>query len=175
MFLAARLFARTIIRTWMNQARKLVRKAVKDIREAFARRRRRGKPDATVQVEGLPEAKRQIGRAAKVIHQAAREALMESALAIHEEARSRVPVDSGSLRRGIKVYPSKRGDVIEIGVKDPDLDYAQFVEFGTSSEPAQPFLTPALEAERRKLERRIAKHVERAIARKLKPRGGKFR
>lgn len=49
-------------------------------------------------------------------------------------ARSLVPVETGTLRDSITAEP---------GRVYTDVDYAPFVEYGTSVDPAQPFLRPA--------------------------------
>jgi HK97 gp10 family phage protein len=52
-------------------------------------------------------------------------------------------IDSGDLRASIKskVKIADDEDIITIST---DLDYAQYLEFGTSQMPAHPFLRPAL-------------------------------
>lgn len=57
-----------------------------------------------------------------------------------EDARRRVPVDTGRLRDSIKVARTANG-----ARYGSDVDYALFVEFGTVDTPAQPFLRPGLD------------------------------
>lgn len=56
---------------------------------------------------------------------------------VAEMARSMCPVDTGYLQSSI----SASGGTITVGA-----DYAQYVEYGTWKSPAQPFLTPAVQA-----------------------------
>jgi HK97 gp10 family phage protein len=78
---------------------------------------------------------------------------------IVDTAQGLVPVDTGALRDSIRAEPvaPTHWQVIAGG---GDVDYAIFVEYGTSKMAAQPFLTPAsrqvdvaaeIEAELRKL------------------------
>ena len=73
------------------------------------------------------------------------------AVAIAEEAKLRVPVDTGDLKKSIGVT-RRKGDVniVRFSIsprKGKGLGgwYAHFVEFGTSKQPAQPFMRPAYE------------------------------
>ena len=59
--------------------------------------------------------------------------------AILEDARRMAPVATGKLRDSIRV--EAEGDTVRVG---SDLDYAAYVELGTSDTPAQPFLKPAV-------------------------------
>lgn len=100
-------------------------------------------------------------RATRNILAACEEAVAESAREIRDEARKDVPVDEGTLRDNITA--DINGLRAKVGVFDPDAYYAGYVEFGTSEMRAQPFLGPSAEKERTRLEKRIRKHVERAV------------
>lgn len=78
------------------------------------------------------------GRAARV--------LRKSAAAVERDAKELAPVgETGNLRRSISTSFAGDGRFAameaEIG---PDVDYARFVEEGTSVMAAQPFMGPAL-------------------------------
>ena len=66
------------------------------------------------------------------------------------EARKRAPVATGALRDNSEVTD---GD----GYKNIEFhqEYAAYVELGTHKMAAQPFLTPAVEAEAKLLEKRL--------------------
>jgi len=83
---------------------------------------------------------------------------------IVDVAQELVPVASGDLRDSIRAEPGETPDHWRViaGGGDKGVDYAVFVEYGTSNPnyPAQPFMTPAyrlvdvaaeIEAELRKL------------------------
>jgi len=57
-------------------------------------------------------------------------------------AASRVPVLTGALRDSLEITHDDDGGAL-IGT---ELEYAPFVEFGTSDTPAQPFLRPAADS-----------------------------
>lgn len=64
-------------------------------------------------------------------------------LRVQNAARQLCPVDTGRLRSSIVSQPGRdaRGPYVDVGT---NVEYAPFVEFGTSRAPAQPFLRPAL-------------------------------
>jgi HK97 gp10 family phage protein len=73
------------------------------------------------------------------VQDAAREAVAEVANVALEEARRTVPVVTGALRDSLHI--ERDGDSVEVVA---DAGHAAFVEFGTSRQAAEPFLTPAL-------------------------------
>lgn len=68
-----------------------------------------------------------------------------------------VPVDSGDLKRSITTRPGKDDLTVEVVAGGGGVGYAGFVEYGTVSSPAQPFLTPAVRAIKPQVE--IARQV----------------
>lgn len=75
-----------------------------------------------------------------------------SGLRIEAGARRRAPSKSGRLRRSI-AYSKPENFAADVDVGEP---YAAAVEFGTVDAPAQPFLTPAVEEERPRLDANLA-------------------
>lgn len=68
---------------------------------------------------------------------------------IADEARQRVPVDTGRLRDSIAVKREGNGWTIIAEAKaDSGAPYGHMVEFGTVHSSPQPFLVPALESQR---------------------------
>lgn len=82
----------------------------------------------------------------------AKAASLETAEAVAVEARKLAPVDMGRLRSSIQAQATDTGAEVVVGV-----EYGQFVELGTSNQPPQPFLIPAVEAERQPFEKRGSK------------------
>jgi len=76
-------------------------------------------------------------------------ALRAGAKIVADDAKRRVPVDTGELKRAIAARIEKRSRygerVINIGVKRPVSRRFHLTEFGTAFAPAQPFMRPALE------------------------------
>lgn len=73
-------------------------------------------------------------------------ALVRATVRIEGNAKRLCPVDTGRLRASISHALDRDGRGL-VGVVGTDVDYAPFVELGTSRAPAQPFLRPALAAE----------------------------
>lgn len=71
--------------------------------------------------------------------------LQRRALQVDRAAKGLCPVDTGRLRSSITNEIGEDGDglVATIGT---NVEYAPYVELGTSKMAAQPFLLPALEA-----------------------------
>lgn len=118
-----------------------------------------------VTIEGLPELRRRLDELGQQIHQAAAKAIEEAANAVRDDAREQVRVDTGALRRGLKAYVRKAKLEADVGWRDPQLYYAKFQEFGTTRIPANPALTAAAEAERRRLAGRVGQRIRREIGR----------
>jgi HK97 gp10 family phage protein len=86
----------------------------------------------------------------RAITEAEKRALEAIGLFVEGEAKLRCPVDTGNLRgsRDHKVDESKIGVIVGTNV-----EYAIFVEKGTSRQTAQPYLTPAVEENIDKIKR----------------------
>jgi len=112
----------------------------------------------TIEWEGLEALRRYLAKTIpEAFEKAALEALDEATRRGVEYAKAVVPVDTGALRRSIRQEPKprKEGDGYEAGITaggggvvNPktgrEVDYAAYVEFGTSRTPAQPYLRPGL-------------------------------
>ena len=89
------------------------------------------------------------------------DACADSAQAMAEDARGRVPVDSGRLRDSIRA--EKTGELEHrTAAGDNKAFYARFVEFGTRNAGARPYMIPAFEAEKAVTEARVANALRRA-------------
>lgn len=116
-----------------------------------------------VVIEGLPELRRRLEELGEEIRKGAVKAIRDAADAVRDDAREQVRVDTGALKRGLKTYVRPAKLEADVGWRDPQLYYAKFQEFGTTRIPANPALTAAAEAERRRLPGRISEDVRRAI------------
>lgn len=116
-----------------------------------------------VTIVGWDRLVRQLNELPDEIRGGALKAVEDGARDVQNEARDAVRVRTGAMRRGLKARV--RPDLLraDVGWTDPDLYYAKFQEFGTSSITANPALTVAAEAERRRFPRRISAEVRAAI------------
>lgn len=80
-------------------------------------------------------------------------AVQETAFAIEAEAKQNAPVDTGALKASVQAG----ADFVAVG-----QEYGPHVEFGTVHQAAQPFLTPAVEAQREPFVQRVARAIEKA-------------
>ncbi len=73
-------------------------------------------------------------------------------------------VATGNLLSNIEVEFSERNLVAEIGVLEyAKVDYAAYLEFGTSKMAARPFLGPALNKNQKEITKIIRQEVKRAL------------
>lgn len=96
------------------------------------------------------------------IYKAKLEALEEIGMLVEAEAKQRAVVDTGNLKRSIThvVNKSEKEPFATIGTS---VEYAEYVEKGTSKMKARPFLQPAIDEGKKQ----ITAIVQKAFA-KLK-------
>lgn len=76
------------------------------------------------------------------------------------EAKKACPVDTGRLKNSITHTYVDAGDAI-VGQIGSNVEYAPHVEFGTSTQKAQPYLSPGIVAAKNSAEKYIRKYVAR--------------
>lgn len=110
------------------------------------------------------ELKDQIAKAMQAFRDFSREAeteldkaLVVSALEVERDAKKFSPVDTGRLRSSITHRLGN--NYAEVGTS---VEYGIYQEFGSSKMRAQPFLTPAFEANKEKIKARLAAVVKKA-------------
>lgn len=102
-----------------------------------------------VRLDGLVHALAAVGRIPGAMREARREVLHEWADDVEDTAQERVPERTGRLHNSIEQRVGEDIGVATVGVwKEDALEYAQYVEKGTSSMNAQPYLVPAFEVHR---------------------------
>lgn len=111
-------------------------------------------------VRGLTETRVALARVAAQVKAAGVAATAEGADAMVEDMRARVPVLTGQTQDEIEVRDGEQDGTKEVGLFESD--HGPYVEFGTSDTEAQPFVTPAGEAERSRFEGRVATRVKAA-------------
>lgn len=102
-----------------------------------------------------------------------RQALIEAAQAgaqiVLDDARSRVPVRTGNLRRNIrKRLAGRQSDIheatVEVQVAKKGF-YGRFIEFGTKHLSAHPFFRPAIENNLERIKATMRAVLKRAVDR----------
>jgi len=117
----------------------------------------------------------------KVQRKVVRQALREAGRPVLATAKRIVPVRTGNLRDGLKLRAIKpRGGQFGVAIKTPTREdlglpatgggyYPAHIELGTRNTPAQPYLRPAMDQNRKKsigiLRRQIGAGIEREARR----------
>ena len=76
---------------------------------------------------------------------------------MQEKAQRNAPVDTGHLKRSIRLETTDAGMTAEV---QPTADYAPYVEYGTRFMEAQPYLKPAFDDQKEKFKKDMKKLVE---------------
>ena len=88
------------------------------------------------------------------------QAVAEFAADVEKHMKGVVPVDTGKLRDSIKT--EKVGNGYTVGPRG--VEYAGYVENGTSRSPAQPYVAPTIQWARQEAPKRIARRIEGEIS-----------
>jgi HK97 gp10 family phage protein len=97
-------------------------------------------PHTRVRIDGAALAKQLNAESGPLVKE-----VLKRALQVESRAKMLCPVDTGRLRSSITSAVEKEGDTI-VGVVGTNVEYASYVEFGTSRLEAHPFLIPAVYA-----------------------------
>lgn len=98
---------------------------------------------AKFEIDGSDKFMSAIERMPKFLNDEARQAVKNRTLEMEANAKALAPVDTGHLRRSINSEIEEKGGSIVGEVSTGALEYAPFVEYGTSKQAAQPFMTPS--------------------------------
>lgn len=90
------------------------------------------------------KARADVEKAAKRLYERAENILVDHKRPLHQRVAANAPRKTGRLRASVttEVTRLKRGPVLKVFVRR--LPYAAYVEFGTSTKRARPFMRPAL-------------------------------
>ena len=116
-----------------------------------------------VTIIGLDDLDKGLDKSEKQIMTATRDTVEESLKLVRDSAKDNAPVDSGKMRDGIGMEVDDDGLNGTVGQFDPDVYYSEFVEFGTSKQPAQPFMAPAAEDARQKIPGMFRSNIGKAV------------
>lgn len=114
-----------------------------------------------IRARGLSSAQRRLAELADRIAGVTDAAVAEFADDVVVHMKGVVPVDTGKLRGSID--KEKAGNA-SYTVGPRGVDYAEFVENGTSRAPAQPYIAPTVQWARANGPRRIARRIEGEIS-----------
>lgn len=112
-------------------------------------------------VKGLAQLEQAFRQKADQVEAALTGAVAAEAHDIRDDERRSVPVVTGATRAGIEARVD--GLKAEVGIWNPDLYHAVFIEWGRKNAPAQPFATPAAELARTRWPSRAEAAVRQAI------------
>jgi HK97 gp10 family phage protein len=101
-----------------------------------------------IQITGIKDIDKKLTKlGAKVTKKILRKAMRPVMKEVQKTAKSLVPVDTGNLKKGIKVRSAKRSrKYIGLDVRTDDDNFiAKFVEYGTENQSPQPFMRPAFD------------------------------
>jgi len=96
-----------------------------------------------IEIQGLEELQKKL-KPDELLGRSVKDLLNTAALSLEREAKSLSPVDTGRLRSSIT--HSISGDPIPLWAKvGTNVEYAEYVEYGTSKWSGKAFMRPALE------------------------------
>ncbi|MDW0112158.1 HK97 gp10 family phage protein [Sporosarcina saromensis] len=97
---------------------------------------------SSFKIDGFEKFMSTIERMPAKLNDEAKKAIHTRTLEMEANAKSLSPIDTGHLRRSLNSTFSDEGSST-VGEVSTVVEYAPFVEFGTSKQAAQPFLTPS--------------------------------
>lgn len=121
----------------------------------------------SVELLGADKVIARLARLKETLNKASEKVIKDIAILIRDDAKTMCPVDTGSLRKSIRlqVYAMPATYVHRVGVSaggyvtNPKtkrkVDYAVHVEYGTSRSRAQPFIRPAVARHKNKLPKNV--------------------
>lgn len=112
-----------------------------------------------IRARGLRAAQNRLNSLADRIAGATEEAISDFADEVVDHMKGVVPVDTGKLRDSIK----KEASGLNVTVGPRGVEYASYVEYGTSRGPAQPYVRPTIQWVRANGPARIARRIEGVI------------
>jgi HK97 gp10 family phage protein len=110
-----------------------------------------------VTIEGPKELSARIKKIGQTATGDIEQALVNSALFVERDAKIKAAVDTGRLRSSLTHTEENFGSDSPAVLVGTDVEYAKFVEFGTSKQAAKPYLYPALIENKSKILKEISK------------------
>ena len=114
-------------------------------------------------IEGLQELNQEFNDLENALTQEIITALMRGGMIIETDAKRRCPVDTGRLRASLTTDVEREGKTTFVLKVGTNVEYASFVETGTSRMAAQPFLRPAVDAKAKDVVDEIRESIREQI------------
>lgn len=114
----------------------------------------------SVEIRGIDSLRDRLRNLSPRVRRATEQAVAESGRAMERGMKRLAPVDTGTLRDSIR--HRVEGTTVTAG-PGREVNYAIFVEFGTSRMAAQPYVRPVAEAERHLFPERVRLAVRGAV------------
>ena len=117
----------------------------------------------SVKVEGERKVLKRFAALPADVRAKVRPAVVQGAEEIAAFSRGLAPVETGALRDSIQTRDGDHDLAREVVAGSEAVFYARWVEFGTPEAPSHPFFFVSYRALKRRVRRRIANAVRRAI------------
>ena len=114
-----------------------------------------------VTIKGLAGLTAKLNKLDSVTRSAMSIGIKKAGLLVEGDAKMVVPVDTGSLRRSIHTEDSSNATSATATVGS-SLEYAPYIELGTSKMSAQPFLQPSLEKNKKNATKIVLTEIRNA-------------
>lgn len=115
------------------------------------------------EVQGQKELKDKLKKINRTAKNDIEQALINSALFVERDAKLNAPVDTGRLRQSISHESENFGSNNPSVTVGTNVEYAKIQEFGSSKQPAQPFLFPAYNGNKQKILKELAKAFKKGV------------
>ncbi len=107
-------------------------------------------------VEGQKELAAKLKKISQTATNEIEQALVNSALFVERDAKIKAPIDTGRLKSSLSHKTENFGTDNPVVTVGTNVEYAPYVEFGTSRQSAKPYLYPALIENKAKILKEIA-------------------
>lgn len=111
-----------------------------------------------IKIYGLAQVEKRIKGIGVFVKGASAEAVRNTAIDVNRLAKQLCPVDTGRLRASIQI--SDFNPDVPSAVVGTNVEYAEYVEYGTSRQSAQPYMRPAAEEGKQILKAEMQKELK---------------
>lgn len=118
---------------------------------------------AKISIEGQKDLIKNLQKITKSATNNIEQALVDGGLIVERDAKFKVPVDTGRLRQSISHKTINFGSKNPAVVVGTNSEYAKHIEYGTSRQPAKPYLLPAFEGNKAKIKKEIKKAFQKGV------------